>query len=68
VEEEDGKRLEAVQYDGLAVWDIDLSKPQSSWNPGRCLPLVFTFWVGWAETVLQSAFRWWVARDAHPAD
>jgi hypothetical protein len=37
-----------------------LRSDQSSWNPGNCYPLVFTFVPGCMERFVKAALRWWL--------
>lgn len=41
---------------------------RSSWNPGNCTPLVFTFAPGLAEYFVKHALTWWLNHDDEARD
>lgn len=62
----DAERAERIKeyFDEIADdWSLEcevLPAARSSWNPGQCTPLVFTFWSGHAAAFARKAVTWWL--------
>lgn len=53
--------LMRLAFDVMPDWEIDvhvLDKSQSSWNPGKCTPIVATFRPGRWEAFMRAALLW----------